>query len=200
LSLEYGILGFLSHKDLTGYELKKAFDISCVFIWSANQGQIYRTLEAMLKKDWISITETSPGLRHEKKTYRITDAGRAVLKEWLTDGLSESPMRNEALLKLFHMAKADPEQALRNIDRLIAEKKQITAVFDKMTISRAAEYREVLGLAEDSPDYRINLFLSKWGYMREQAFLSFLEQYRDELLRIGKEKKIIVCGLKNKTS
>lgn len=62
MSLEYGILGFLSHKELTGYELKKAFDISCAFVWSVNQGQIYRTLEAMLKKDWVAITETSPGL------------------------------------------------------------------------------------------------------------------------------------------
>ena len=187
MSLEYGILGFLSHKDLNGYELKKAFDISCAFIWAANQGQIYRTLEAMMNKDWVSITETSPGLRHDKKTYRITDAGRVALKKWLTNGLTESPMRNEALLKLFHMTKADPKQALRNVDRLIAEKKQITAVFDKMTVTLAAEYRKVLGLSEDSPDYQINLFLSKWGYMREQAFLSFLEQYRDELLRIGKE-------------
>jgi DNA-binding PadR family transcriptional regulator len=187
MTLEYGILGFLSHKDLNGYEIKKAFDISCAFIWAANQGQIYRTLEAMLHKGWVSITEIAPGLRHDKKTYRITDAGRAALKEWLTDGLTESPMRNEALLKLFHMAKADPEQALRSVDRLIAQKKQITAIFDKMTVTLAAEYREVLGVSEDSLDYRINLFLSKWGYMREQVFLSFLEQYRDELARLGKE-------------
>lgn len=184
MSLEYGILGFLSHRDLNGYELKKAFDISCVFIWSANQGQIYRTLEAMLKKNWVTITETAPALRYEKKVYRITDDGRAALKNWLADRLTESPTRNEALLKLFHMAKADPEAAIRNIDGLIAMKKQITAVFDQMTIAQAGEYQEILGLSEQSPDYRINLFMSKWGYMREASFLSFLEQYREELLRI----------------
>ena len=186
MSLEYGILGFLWDKDLTGYELKKVFDISCTFIWAADQGQIYRTLDDLRKKDWVTITETAPALRHEKKVYRITDSGRAALQAWLRDRLTESPTRNEALLKLFHMAKADPEAAIGNVDKLIAEKKQIAAVFDRMTISRALEYRETLGLSEESTSYKINLFMSKWGYMREQAFLTFLEQYRGELLQIIK--------------
>lgn len=189
MSLEHGILGFLWDKELTGYEIKKVFDISCRFIWAADQGQIYRTLEAMRKKDWVTITETAPALRHEKKVYRITDGGKTVLKAWLTDGLTESPIRNEALLKLFHMTKADPETALRNIDRLIAQKKQITAIFDQMTITQAGEYREVLGLSEKSPDYKTNLLMSKWGYILEAAFLSFLEQYRDELTRLGRGER-----------
>lgn len=186
MSLEYGILGFLWNKDLTGYELKKVFDISCTFIWAADQGQIYRTLEGLRKKDWVTITETAPALRHEKKVYRITDDGKTALKAWLTDGLTESPMRNEALLKLFHMTKADPGAAIRSVERLIAKKKQISAIFDQMTISQAGEYREILGLSEESSNYKINLFMSKWGYMREQAFLTFLEQYREELLQIAK--------------
>ncbi len=186
MSLEYGILGFLWDQELTGYELKKVFDITCTFIWAADQGQIYRTLEGLRKKDWVTIAETSPALRHEKKVYRITDDGKIALKAWLADRLTESPTRNEALLKLFHMAKADPEAAIRSVDKLIAEKKQITAIFDQMVISRSGEYREILGLSEESQDYKINRFMSKWGYMREQAFLTFLEQYREELLQITK--------------
>lgn len=184
MSLEYGILGFLWDKELTGYELKKVFDISCTFIWAADQSQIYRTLESLRKKDWVTITETAPALRHEKKVYRITDDGKVALKAWLTDRLTESPMRNEALLKLFHMAKADPQEAINSIEGLIAEKKQITVIFDRMAISRAGEYREILGLSEESNNYKINLFMSKWGYIREQAFLNFLEQYLEELLQI----------------
>lgn len=186
VSLEYGILGFLWDKELTGYELKKVFDISCAFIWAADQGQIYRTLDGLRKKDWVTIAETAPALRHEKKYYRITDDGKIALESWLTDKLTESPTRNEALLKLFHMAKADPQAAMHSVDRLIAEKKQITAIFDRMVISQAGEYREILGLSEESNNYKINLLMSKWGYMREQAFLTFLEQYREELLQITK--------------
>lgn len=187
MSLEYGILGFLAEKDLTGYEVKKAFDIAAGFIWPANQGQIYRTLAAMLKKEWISISETAPGIVHDKKTYCITDKGRSVLGKWLVGGLDESPMRNEALLKMFHYAKADPQKALENLDKFIKKKKMITAVFDKMTIEKAGEYREMLGIDKDSPDYKLNLFISKWGYIRERAFLEFLEMYKEEFIEIMKE-------------
>ena len=64
---------------------------------------------------------------------------------------------------------------------MITAKRQMAAVFDKMTITRAKEYRDILGLAEDNPNYQINLFLSKWGYLWEQSFSAFLEQYRADL-------------------
>lgn len=182
MSLEYGILGFLSDKELSGYDIKKAFDISCSFIWKADLGQIYRTLDMMLGRGLVDIESTAPGIRHDKKIYAITEAGRLELGKWLSSGIEESPMRNEALLKLFHLAKSDKKTALENLDKLIAFKKLVVAVFDQMTKARAGEYREILGLSEDSADYKINLFLSRWGYMREEAFIQYLEQYRKEFI------------------
>ena len=44
MSLEYAILGFLSYKPFSGYEMKKAFDNSVRHFWYADQSQIYRTL------------------------------------------------------------------------------------------------------------------------------------------------------------
>ncbi len=178
MSLEYGILGFLSKKDLTGYDIKKAFDIAAGFIWPANQGQIYRTLKQMLQKNWVCIAEISPSIVHDKKTYHITPEGQQAFERWLDGALEENFPRNEALLKLFYYAQADPEKAMANLDRLMAQKRQITAVFDEMTVRRAAEYRQMLALEEDSPEFQTNLFLSQWGYIREKAFLEFLETYK----------------------
>ena len=86
------------------------------------------------------------------------------------------------------MAKVDPEAAIRSVDKLLAEKRQITAIFDQMVISQSGEYREILRLSEESQDYKINRFMFKWGYMREQAFLTFLEQYGDELIQITERR------------
>ena len=47
MSLKHAILGFLSFKPLSGYDLKKAFDNSVRHFWPANQSQIYRTLSQM---------------------------------------------------------------------------------------------------------------------------------------------------------
>ena len=188
MSLEYGILGFLSKKDLSGYDIKKAFDIAAGFIWPANQGQIYRTLGTMLKNGWVIISETSPGIVHDKKTYSITDEGKKAFRKWLVDGLSESPMRNEALLKLFHFAQANPEKALENLNKLIKQKKMMTSILDEMTISKAGEYREMLDIDENSPEFKLNLFISKWGYIREKVFLEFLEMYKTEFEKIIKQQ------------
>ena len=62
MSLKYAILGFLSYKSFSGYDLKKAFDNSVRHFWSANQSQIYRTLaqldeEGLVAKEVIEREE-----------------------------------------------------------------------------------------------------------------------------------------------
>ena len=44
MSLEHAILGFLTYRPMSGYDLKKFFDESVRHFWSAPQSQIYRTL------------------------------------------------------------------------------------------------------------------------------------------------------------
>ncbi len=47
MSLETGILGFLSMKPLSGYDLKRLFNMSAAYFWPADQAQIYRTLKKL---------------------------------------------------------------------------------------------------------------------------------------------------------
>ena len=47
MSLNNGILGFLSMKPLSGYDIKKLFNMSAAFFWPADQAQIYRTLKSL---------------------------------------------------------------------------------------------------------------------------------------------------------
>ena len=44
MKLEHAILGFLSYRPLTGYELKHVFDESIRHFWPADQSQIYKSL------------------------------------------------------------------------------------------------------------------------------------------------------------
>ena len=48
MSLGHAILGFLSRRPMTGYELKtRCFDQVASHFWTADQAQIYRTLDAI---------------------------------------------------------------------------------------------------------------------------------------------------------
>lgn len=83
MSIQYAILGLLSWKPSTGYELKKIMEESSIMYWSGNNNQIYKSLVHLLDEglvtNEIQHQESSPS----KKIYSITDEGLARLKEWV---------------------------------------------------------------------------------------------------------------------
>jgi DNA-binding PadR family transcriptional regulator len=89
MSIRSAILGFLSWKPFTGYELKKIFADALSFHWSGNNNQIYGSLVELHKSGSVSIEVLQQEKLPAKKVYTITEAGRAELREWL---LSESEL------------------------------------------------------------------------------------------------------------
>lgn len=83
MSIKYAILGLLSSKPSTGYEMKKVFEESLVMYWSGNNNQIYKSLIQLLDEGLVTSEvlhqETSPS----KKVYTITTNGLVELKKWV---------------------------------------------------------------------------------------------------------------------
>lgn len=78
--IEYVLLGLLSHESLTGYEIKKRFELRLKFFWNASYGSIYPTL-AKLEKDGCVIKKEMTENGRQKIVYTITNDGREVLRE-----------------------------------------------------------------------------------------------------------------------
>jgi PadR family transcriptional regulator, regulatory protein AphA len=83
MSIRHAILGFLSWKPFTGYELKKIFADALSFHWSGNNNQIYGSLVELHKDGAVSIEVIQQEKLPAKKVYAITEAGRAELRDWL---------------------------------------------------------------------------------------------------------------------
>ena len=83
MSIQYAILGFLSWKPFTGYELKKLFADALSFHWSGNNNQIYGSLVDLHKKGAVSIEVQQQEKLPAKKLYTITESGRNKLRAWL---------------------------------------------------------------------------------------------------------------------
>lgn len=83
MSIKYAILGLLSSKPSTGYDMKKVFEESAAMYWSGNNNQIYKSLIELLNEGLVTSEikhqETSPS----KKIYTITGEGLAELKKWV---------------------------------------------------------------------------------------------------------------------
>ncbi|MDF2948672.1 MAG: PadR family transcriptional regulator [Sedimentibacter sp.] len=83
MSINYAILGILSYRSMTGYDIKKVIQDSSFMYWSGNNNQIYKSLIEMhnngLVTNVVKHQESSP----TKKVYIITNEGVAALKEWV---------------------------------------------------------------------------------------------------------------------
>ena len=78
MSLSHVLLTSLIEKPSTGIELARRFDRSMGFFWNATHQQIYRELNAMLQKGWISTIEEEDS-HSRKKTYQVERLGREEL-------------------------------------------------------------------------------------------------------------------------
>jgi DNA-binding PadR family transcriptional regulator len=111
------ILGLLAIAPMSGYDLKRHFDSSINYFWSADKAQIYRTLSALVTDGLVEV-RTVPGTAGpDRQEHHITPAGRAALHEWLISDLDRRPERHAFLARVFFAADLDPADAATLLER-----------------------------------------------------------------------------------
>jgi DNA-binding PadR family transcriptional regulator len=137
LSIRCAILGFLSWKPFTGYELKKLFADSLSFHWSGNNNQIYGTLVELHKDGAVSIEVLQQEKLPAKKLYTITDAGLDELRGWLLSEPELPVFRSMAHTQLAWAERLTDEEldgVLASYERQLADQ----AIMCRETMRRAA--------------------------------------------------------------
>jgi PadR family transcriptional regulator AphA len=119
MSLRHGILGVVSAKPMTGYDLVQYFDTSVGFFWPAKQPQIYPELHRMEKAGLLSGRVTQ-GLRGEKRLYAITAKGEAELRRWVSEAEPYSADKDATRLKTMYLDEGDFETARAHFKAHIA--------------------------------------------------------------------------------
>ncbi len=106
MSLELAILGFLSEHPRSGYDLKtRCFDDQVRPFWTADQAQIYRTLERLTEGRLVAFSRRRQTGKPDRKVYEITQAGLDQLACQLQSTLQLSPVRDTFLLQLYFSAR-----------------------------------------------------------------------------------------------
>jgi DNA-binding PadR family transcriptional regulator len=87
---------------MSGYDLKTGgFDRKVNHFWSADQAQIYRTLDKLVEEGWA---DSELEIQHDhpnRKVYSITPAGQAELQRWLVEFQPLTVKREPFLIQLF---------------------------------------------------------------------------------------------------
>jgi len=97
----YAILGCLSLKPMSAYEIKQFIHKSIALFWTESEGQLYPSLKKLHAEGLVSYTEEQAQKSGIRKIYSITDLGEKMLLCWLQETADRTVYRNELLLKLF---------------------------------------------------------------------------------------------------
>ena len=97
----YAVLGMLSLRPMSGYDLKKYIELGTSNFWSESYGQIYPMLKQLAEEGLTSSHVEKREGRPERHVYTLTDKGWDALRHWLTEPVESQLARNELLLKLF---------------------------------------------------------------------------------------------------
>jgi DNA-binding PadR family transcriptional regulator len=107
MSLDAAILGFLGERPRSGYDLKtRCFDGAARDFWTADQAQIYRTLERLQAHRLVSVARKRQSGKPDRKVYSLTDLGRQTLSAWLGSLVPLAPPRDAFLLQLYFAAES----------------------------------------------------------------------------------------------
>ncbi len=141
MSIKQAILGFLSWKSFTGYELKKLFAESDTLSWSGNSNQIYSTLVELHKEGLVSLEVQPQEDRPARKLYTITENGLAELKGWLVQTPQLPLQKNPFLLQLAWAGQLSPDELNRLLESYRERLKTELLMFEARDQRKAAPNR-----------------------------------------------------------
>lgn len=182
MSLENGILGFLAMKPLSGYDIKRLFDMSTAYFWPADQTQIYRTLKKLTKEGLIEFKEQKKGETVDRKVYEITDKGREEsLKQIKHNTVADFISRDLFLIQLFFSGALKKEERLEFLD---IQLRNIKKLKQKLVDEYNESYEHFLngtGLAEDDPRLRSVDWTYRWELIKCEEYAKLLRRFKTEI-------------------
>ncbi|MBO0876938.1 MAG: PadR family transcriptional regulator [Pseudonocardia sp.] len=114
--LEVALLGLLSIRPMTGYEISRHYTRGITPWWDTPRTQIYPKLREMQRRGLIGSEFVPQEGKPTKRVYSIGPAGTAALVAWLTEPIRGIEMKHHMLVRLFlgNLLPADTMRALLN--------------------------------------------------------------------------------------
>lgn len=114
------ILGLLSKKELTTYDIKLAMDKSISKFYSNSFGSINPAIKKLEKNKMITCSELVENSRL-KKIYQITQKGKESYTNWTKEPIKQGRLKDEVLIRIFFLADSDKEQQKKLIQDYLDE-------------------------------------------------------------------------------
>lgn len=144
---KYAILGLMSEKPVSGYDIKKAIEKSLGNFWSESYGQIYPVIKKLTEEGLARIEsiETREG-KPPRHVYTITEHGREELRSWLLEPADPHRERVEILLKLFFGKEIPISENIKHLQRFKEEHMALLEKYSTIEKCLKTEYKDETAL------------------------------------------------------
>jgi PadR family transcriptional regulator, regulatory protein AphA len=110
----YAILGLLSIKPWSTYELAKQMQRDLRFVWPRAESNLYAEPKKLIAHG-LASAHSEPRGKRRRTVYAITPAGRQALADWLGSPAAEPRWEAESLVKFIFATGGSKEQLLENL-------------------------------------------------------------------------------------
>lgn len=109
-TLSYVLLGLLSIRSWTGYELTNQIRHSLGHIWPSSDANVYREQQRLVRLGWAEAVDEAAGPSRTRKRYTITAEGRRVLRHWMATEPAPAVLQLESMLRVWFADSAGPRE------------------------------------------------------------------------------------------
>ena len=128
----YKILGWLLDKPMSGYDIKRKLQRISHILGSCSNAQIYPVLKQLELSNLVTSMLDKDSGKRQRKTYKITAAGKKYILNWLKQPTSPVCQRDELTLKMsmgFNLSKTQWKDILQHYQlQLDATKLELTQI------------------------------------------------------------------------
>ena len=185
MSLPHIVLGVLE-RPASGYDIKRQFEESLGFFWSAALAQIYPTLKKLerdgLVRSWREPSDKGP----DRTVYQQTQKGRDAFQAWLEIGPELNTERRAYLAKAFFLSQArSPTEPRSFYEALLDDFKSKAEQLEALEAIWRRDFGEAYPDALKDQDFFEHLTFD----LGKRIFRTYVEWARDCLKRIDERDK-----------
>ncbi|WP_395319979.1 PadR family transcriptional regulator [Fructilactobacillus frigidiflavus] len=135
------ILGILSEKPATGYEIKEKFSSIFSNFYNASFGSIYPILHKLTDAGKVVFEIVEQTGKPNKKIYSITKSGRKAFAEYLQTPVEPKKIKSDFMVKLFYSADLSKNERETLINNEI--KDQLNGIEELQALRKSLDLSEI---------------------------------------------------------
>ena len=139
MALAHAILVSLLDRPQSGYDLTKHFDQTVGYFWKAGHQQIYSELHKLADAGLVRSEKVAQSTRPDRYIYDVTTQGEVALEAWIAEPTKAPNIKEELLVKLFALGRADTGTLLAEIESRLTFHRDRLAHYEQTMLQFYAE-------------------------------------------------------------